>query len=223
MDADDDRRCIGTIRGVMTRYAMFSRTTALAHGEAMESALIPHYTIAEYLALERDADCRHEYLDGEIVAMVGASRAHNLLATRLSARLVTHLEGTPCRVYQSDMKVWIASARCFYYPDSMVCCGPVDEEPDDYHETRPALLVEIRSPGTAQRDDAEKRINYQSLPSLREYLLLDQDRPRAVLYRREGNGWRRIELEAGDGLVLESVAMTTVLAELYPGGDPAGL
>lgn len=202
--------------GRMARCVMVNRTTGLIHGEAMQSALIPHYTIDEYLALERDTDCRHEYLDGEIVAMVGASRAHNLLATRLTARLVMHLEGTPCRVYQSDMKVWIASARCFYYPDIMVCCKSVDEEPDDYHETRPALLVEIRSPGTAQRDDAEKRINYQSLPSLREYLLLDQDRPRAVLYRREEAGWRRVELEADDGLMLESVAMMAALADLYP-------
>ena len=96
---------------------------------------------ADYLAAERDAEERHEYVDGVPFAMTGASRAHNLLATRLSARLFAHLEGGPCRVSSSDMKVRLAEGRRYYYPDVVVSRGDPDEEPDDYTETRPALIV----------------------------------------------------------------------------------
>ena len=112
----------------------------------MHAASIPTYTAAEYLALERDGETRHEYLNGELFAPVGSSRAHNLLATRLPVLLGTHLEGTPCRLYQSDMKVWIEPVRCFYYSDLMVCCEPLAEKSDDYYETRPTAIVEILSP-----------------------------------------------------------------------------
>lgn len=182
---------------------------------AMHAVRIPRYTVAEYLALENDGEQRHEYIDGELFAMVGASRAHNLLATRLSARLVGHLDNTPCRVTQSDMKVWLAAANCFYYPDLMVCCEPVEDEPDEYYETRPLLIVEIQSPSTAQRDASEKRLNYQTLASLREYLLLAQEQPAATLYRRHDADWLRIELTAEDELELAGLDFRLPLRDLY--------
>jgi Uma2 family endonuclease len=167
---------------------------------------------AEYLEQERDAEERHEYLDGEIVAMAGGSRAHNLLATRAARLLGNHLEGSACRVYQSDMKVRVERANRFYYPDVMVCCDPLTSEADDYYETGPKLIVEVLSPRTAANDDGEKRVNYQTLDALEEYLLLDPDTLAAVLYRRSGAFWTRISLMAEDDLELHSIGFRQALA-----------
>ena len=172
-------------------------------------------TVDEYLAAERDAGVRHEYLNGELVAMAGGSRAHNLLASRSGRLLGNHLEGTPCRVYQADMKVRIDAANRFYYPDVMVCCNPVAEEPDEYYETSPCLIIEVLSPRTAANDDGEKRINYQTLGSLQEYLLLDPTGHTALLYRRTGDVWMRYALGVGDTLELVSIGYRIGLERLF--------
>jgi Uma2 family endonuclease len=169
------------------------------------ATVIDRVSPADYLRSERDAEERHEYLDGEVVAMAGGSRAHNLLATRVARLLGNHLEGSTCRVYQSDMKVRIERANRFYYPDIMVCCDPLPPDADDYFETAPQLLVEVLSPKTAANDDGEKRVNYQALESLLEYLLLDPKTGGAVLYRRGGRFWTRYTLTVDDDLELESI------------------
>jgi len=166
---------------------------------------VPQLTPHDYLQGERDGEQRHEYLNGELVALSGGSRAHNLLATRVARLLGNHTEGTACRVYQSDMKVRIEAANRFYYPDVMVCCGPVEAEPDPYYETAPTLIVEVLSPRTAATDDGEKRVNYQTLQSLAEYLLLDPVTGDATLYRRGGAFWTRTRLTPEDPLELRSL------------------
>lgn len=178
------------------------------------ATLIPYVSERDYLLAERDGEQRHEYLNGEVVAMSGGSRAHNLLTTRVARLLGNHLDGGPCRVYQSDMKVRVAAANRFYYPDVMACCGPVEAEPDPYYETAPRLIVEVLSPRTAANDDGEKRVNYQSLPSLEEYLLLDPEASKGVLYRRGGSFWTRIEIDRQDRFELASVGLQTSLAWL---------
>jgi Uma2 family endonuclease len=96
----------------------------------------------------------------------------------------------------------------------MVCCGPVEAEPDPYYETTPRLVVEVISPRTAANDDGEKRVNYQSLPSLDEYLLLNPDTGDGTLYRRLGAFWTRIQLDRGDPLELRSVGLQAAMAWL---------
>jgi len=181
----------------------------------MHAVSIPRYTLQEYLTAEQGSETRHEFINGELFAMVGASRAHNLLATRLAARLVHHLEDTPCRVFQSDMKLRIDTADCFYYPDIMVCCEPVENEPDEYYETQAKLVIEILSPSTALRDSSEKRLNYQTLPSLQEYILLPQDKPSGRVYRRTEAGWICVEFGADDILQLRSIDFNLALQHLY--------
>jgi len=183
------------------------------------ATILPHLSLEEYLSGERDAAQRHEFLNGELVAMSGGSRAHNLLATRVARLFGNHLEGSTCRVFQSDMKVRIESANRFYYPDVMVCCGPVAAEPDPYYETAPSLIVEVLSPRTAATDDGEKRVNYQTLPSLVEYLLLDPETGESTLYRRGGAFWTRIRLERQDPLELHSIGLSGTLAWLLGGGE----
>ena len=159
------------------------------------ATLVPHVSQDEYLLGERDAAQRQQYLTGELVALSGGFRAHNLLATRVARLLGNHLEASPCRVYQSDMKVRAEVASRYYYHDAMVCCRPVEAEPDAYYETAPSLIVEVLSPRTAANDDGEKRVNYPSLPSLDEYLLLNADTGEGTLYRRSGAFWTRIQLD----------------------------
>ncbi len=185
----------------------------------MSTAIIlSQVRVADYLLAERDSEQRHEYLNGELVAMAGGSRAHNLLATRVARLLGNHLDGGPCRVYQSDMKVYVETANRFYYPDVMVCCGPVEAEPDPYYETAPRLIVEVLSPRTAATDDGEKRVNYQTLAALAEYLLLDPETGEGVLYRRGGAFWTRFRLDRQDVLELTSLGFQMPMGRLL-GGD----
>jgi Uma2 family endonuclease len=128
----------------------------------------------DYLLGERDGAQRHAYLNGELVAMSGGSRAHNLLATRVARLLGNHLEGSPCRVYQSDMKVRVEAANRYYYPDVMVCCGPVEAEPDPYYETAPSLIVNVLSPRTAASNNPPAKPGaFRSLAPQRGLIAID--------------------------------------------------
>ena len=170
---------------------------------------------ADYLAAERDAETRHEYVDGVLFAMTGASRAHNLLATRLSARLFARLEGGGYRVCSSDMKVRLAEGPRYYYPDLVVSRGDPADEPDEYTETRPVLVVEILSPSTAATDRREKRLAYQTIPSLVDYLIVSQDAAEAVRYTRDADAWTEASFARGESIELASVDLVIAMDDLY--------
>ena len=175
-----------------------------------------------YLAGEREAEMRHEYVDGELFAMVGASRAHNLLAVNFAAALKSALAAGPCRVTVSDMKVRLPSGPRFYYPDLMVSCSDPREEPDEHYETRPELIVEILSPSTEAIDRREKRLAYATIESLREYVLVAQDEVLVELYRRDGDGWSCTTFGPGDSLALVlGNGIDIALRTLYDGVLPA--
>lgn len=185
------------------------------------ATLVPHVSEVESPLGECDAAERHAHLHGELAAMSGGSRAHNPLATPVARRLGHRLEAGPRRVYQSATKVRVGAPNRYYYPDVMVCCGPVETESDPYYETASSLIVEVLSPRTAANDDGEKRVNEQSLPSLDEYLLLDPDTGEAALYRRDGAFWTRIPLKRGDPLALRSVGLPSSTSPL-PAPPPNG-
>ena len=188
--------------------------------EAMPSGLSPLnlITVEEYLDLEQDAEIRHEYVAGQIYAMTGSSREHNLIATNLVSMLRPHLRGGSCRAFVSDMKVEIQTrsqrADFFYYPDVVVTCDPQDRE--RYFLTSPCLVIEILSPSTQATDKREKRINYQSLDSLQEYVLVSQDEIKVEIYRRDkNNNWTVETLGKDDDLTLDSVGLTLTMADIY--------
>lgn len=181
----------------------------------MQVARIPHYSLADYLTLEQHADERHEYLAGEIVAKTCASRAHNLIAGNIHAVLRNHLRGSGCNVYMSDMKLHIEIADHVFYPDVMVGCGPSSDPQHDYLLTDARLIVEVLSPSTSERDREYKRVLYQRLPGLREYLLVAQDRPAVSCYRRLSDGWERIDHSAGESVRLDSLDLELPLATIY--------
>lgn len=165
----------------------------------------------EYLDGERHSDIRHEFIGGQTYAMVGASNYHNLIATTLIRLLGNHLTGSPCRVFTGDMKVRVGED--FYYPDLMVCC----HLPPGlyYYVTEPLVVVEILSPGTEARDRVEKRLAYQRLPSLDEYVLIAQDKVQGEVYRRIEDGWELERFGERDTLRLESLDLTLPLTEIY--------
>lgn len=168
-------------------------------------------SVDEYLQGEQQAEQRHELVAGEVHAMTGASNLHNLLAGALHAALRAHLRGSGCRVFVSDMKVRIDDD--FYYPDLLVSCHP--QTTIAYYETEPVVIIEILSPSTEARDRFEKRLAYQRLLSLREYVLVTQDRLRIEVYRRAENGWEVETCTNGDALQLQSIDFRLPVTGVY--------
>lgn len=148
------------------------------------------YTYEEYLAYERDSGLKHEYEDGEIVAMAGGSRRHNALASRVSAALEAgRMPG--CIAFQSDQKTRVLATGKATYPDASMVCGPIEGDPADTSGntiTNPSLIVEVLSPSTEEEDRGNKWQHYQLIPSLNEYVLVSQSHPRVERYRRVGSG-----------------------------------
>jgi Uma2 family endonuclease len=138
----------------------------------------PLLTPEEYLAIERDSAEKHEYVAGEVVAMAGASRRHNLIQTDTGTSLNVQLRDRPCEVYPSDMRVKVSTLGIYTYPDITVVCGEPDLE-DAEQDTllNPTVIIEVLSPATERYDRGLKFHRYQLIPSLRDYLLIAQDRP----------------------------------------------
>lgn len=140
--------------------------------------------IDAYLTGEENSELRHEYIGGQIYAMTGASDRHGLIITNLIAFLRPQMRGSGCQVFANDMKVrlFIGGDDIFYYPDVLLSCDPNDREP--YYRTHPCLIIEVLSNSTERIDRREKLLAYQTLPSLREYLLIAQNRREVQIHRR---------------------------------------
>ncbi|MBK9442636.1 MAG: Uma2 family endonuclease [Comamonadaceae bacterium] len=180
----------------------------------MQLAFKPRLTAEDYLAGEMASDIRHEYVDGEVYAMAGAGEPHNLIALNVASRLRNLVRGGPCRVFISDMKLHVADWDAFYYPDVMVVCDARDTQ--THYKELPSLVVEVLSPSTESIDRREKMLAYRTLPSLREYLLIAQDKCHVELYRRADNGaWYLAALPEGAAVPLECVKTSLTLDELY--------
>ncbi|MEQ6340478.1 MAG: Uma2 family endonuclease [Gammaproteobacteria bacterium] len=171
-------------------------------------------SIADYLEGELRSQVRHEYVAGRVFAMAGASETHNLIAGNLYTVLRAHLRGGGYRTFMSDMKVRVEKMQAFYYPDVLVTCDPDDIE--QYHKSRPCLIIEVLSPATETIDRREKLLAYQVLDSLKEYVLVTQDRMQVEVYRRDGaDGWWVDTYTGGEGVHLESVGLTLSIASVY--------
>ncbi|MDX1654838.1 MAG: Uma2 family endonuclease [Candidatus Competibacteraceae bacterium] len=178
-------------------------------------------SVEDYLRGELGSEVRHEYIDGRIRAMVGASSAHNLIAGNLFAALHAHLRGSPCRVFMADMKLHVRTqtGERFYYPDLQVCCDPTDGA--TYYRQRPMVVAEVLSPHTEREDRSSKFYAYRHLDSLQAYLLVAQDLPRVEVYRRASN-WDLELYGEGQRFNLESLDFTLSLEQLYEGVEPQG-
>lgn len=177
----------------------------------------PYYTPEEYLALERAAEYKSEYLDGAIFAMSGTSEIHNVIALNIARRLGNALEDRPCRVYMSDVRVRVAASRLYTYPDVVAVCGP-REFADDQKDTllNPAVIVEVLSPATETYDRGKKFAHYAWLPSLTDYVLVAQEEVRVEHFQRQGVGWFLTICTALDEMLrLPSLDTDVPLAAIY--------
>jgi Uma2 family endonuclease len=167
------------------------------------------YTAEEYLALDRASPIKGEFHDGHIYAMVGASRAHNLVSVNITRELSLQLKGRPCETYANDMRVKGAGAKAYYYPDIAGCGKPQLEDPRGDTPLNPTVLIEILSDSTEGYDRGEKFAGYRKLASLREYFLVAQQCPRIERYERRGETWILTEVEGLESSVaIESIGCT---------------
>lgn len=183
----------------------------------MATAALTYYTPEEYLALERHAEFKSEYIDGRIVAMTGASAPHNLITGNVFAELRAHFRGRPCLPFIGDMRVQVEKGRRYTYPDVVAVCGK-PEYLDGVLDTlmNPALIVEILSTSTEAYDRGEKFRHYRTIETLQEYVLVAQDQPLVERFVRHGEFWHLGTVSGLDAsLELTSVGCTIPLREIY--------
>jgi Uma2 family endonuclease len=184
----------------------------------MVAVQTPLLTPAAYLAFERASETKHEYVAGEVVAMAGASRRHNLIQMDTGTIINTQLRGRPCEVYPSDMRVKVGALSIYTYPDITVVCGESELE-DAEQDTllNPTVIIEILSPATERYDRGLKFHRYQLIPSLRDYLLIAQDQPLVEHYSCGADGRWTLAGRAGLGgrVELPSIGCVLDLAEIY--------
>ena len=176
------------------------------------------YTAEEYLALERGAPYKSEYVDGEIFALAGASEPHNLIVTNCVGELWGQLKGKPCKLYSSDMRVQLAKSRRYTYPDLVIVCGKAGFT-DDTRDTltNPTLIIEVLSPSTESYDRGEKFEQYRKLNSLQTYVLISQDKPLLEVFERQAGGrWLLSEYGGLDASApLPNINCELQLVEVY--------
>lgn len=184
----------------------------------MSVQLKSYLTPEEYLEIERRAETRSEYLDGEIFAMTGASLSHNLIVTNLNGSLWLQLRRRPCQVTANDLRVHIPATGLYTYPDVIVVCG----EPrltDEHLDTllNPTFMIEVLSSSTEAYDRGKKFEHYRTIESLAEFLLVAQDTPRIEQYVRQPDGrWLFTAIAGQEGtLALPSIECELSLAEVY--------
>ena len=179
-----------------------------------------HLTPEQYLEIERNAEHRSEYYAGEMFAMAGASAAHEVISGDLFGQLYNQLRGSACRSFSSNLRVNIPETGLYTYPDIVVACGErkfIDAKADTL--LNPVLIAEILSPSTEAYDRGRKFEHYRTIPTLKEYLLVAQDRIQVDLYTRQSDGaWLLTSAsQLTDTIALPSIQCSVLLADLYEG------
>jgi len=175
-----------------------------------------HYiTVDEYLEGEKQSEVRHEYFDGEVWAMAGASAEHELVALNFATILNSYLKGKQCRVFKDGMKLRqiVMDSDLFYYPDIMVTCDPADNH--RYYRERPKLFIEVLS-DNENKDLVEKFFAYQRIPSVEEYVVVypNPSSPLVRIFRRK-EGWEPGERHSQGEFTLRSIGLTLTVQSLY--------
>jgi Uma2 family endonuclease len=173
-------------------------------------------SLEDYLDGEEFSQIKREYINGEVYAMAGASERHHRISLNLTKRLDDHLENSPCQVFMAEMKLK-ADTKTFYYPDVFVAC---DRNPESaFYREEPILIVEVVSPSTRQTDRREKLRIYQQIPTVREYIIIEQDKMHLEIHRRQSDGhWITYfynESDLDERIEFQSVDLALSLEEIY--------
>ncbi|MEG4205594.1 Uma2 family endonuclease [Microcoleus sp. Pol7_A1] len=170
----------------------------------------------DYLEGERVSPIKHEYRRGHVYAMTGAKKPHIIIASNLVRRLGNHLDDTDCIVLSSDIKVRLEEANCYYYPDVAVTCDERDTSTTEDFIFYPSLVVEVLSPSTAAFDRGDKFADYQTSPSLQEYVLITQSEMKIECFRLNAEeNWVSQTYRQGDELELMSIDFRCPIAQVY--------
>lgn len=174
--------------------------------------------VEDYLEGEEVSDVKHEYIAGYVYEMVGATNAHNIVATNILGRLFAQLDGNPCRVFNSDTKIRVRmkDQTRFYYPDVSIVCTPNPQS--DAFQDYPAIIIEVLSNSTRRVDEGEKCDAYLTIPTLTHYVMFEQETARAVVYERgEGGFERRIVTGLEQDISISEPKVTLDLTKVYDG------
>ncbi len=177
----------------------------------------------DYLKGERQSEVRHEYVDGCVWAMAGASADHNRIVANLLAALHSTLRGEPCETFVNDMKVKIPPgfADAFYYPDVMIACDPADDA--KYYRERPSVIFEVISPDTERTDRREKAIAYRQISAMEVYAPVEQDRMAVTVLRQADTGWESELLEGPNAVIaLPGIGLELPLKQIFERTAAAG-
>ncbi len=175
-------------------------------------------TPEEYLRFERESETKHEYFGGEIFAMSGAKRNHNVIAWNIGGELRQHLKGKNCEAYPADMRVFVPQTGLYTYPDLVVICGEPQFQDDTFDTLlNPILIIEVLSDTTENYDRGKKFQHYRSIESLQEYVLVSQDEARIEKYVKRGDGFWLLSEAVGLDAEIEfaSIVCRIALAEVY--------
>ncbi|MCF7967011.1 MAG: Uma2 family endonuclease [Methylobacter tundripaludum] len=175
-------------------------------------------TEEEYLKSELTSEIKREYIDGQVYAMAGAGYNHNCISANVLSNFRGHLKGTPCSTFMADMKV--NAGKSYFYPDVVVDCSKMMG--DDCFSTSPVIIVEVLSRATRKTDTTKKFIRYINLPSLQEYVLIEQDYV-SVLVLRKSKHWQPEYFYLGDQVTFESIGLTLTVEEVYDRVDNADM
>jgi Uma2 family endonuclease len=176
------------------------------------------YTYADYVAVEMDSSIKHEFLDGEIYAMAGGTEDHSALAARILGALDASIGDRPCRVHSSDLRIYVEAAGLATFPDGSVICGALVQHPPSPNATalNPAVLIEVTSDSSEGYDTGTKLEAYQTIPSLREYIVVShRERRITVHHRLEGAVWGSRVAISGGKIRVDSVGAELVVDEIY--------
>jgi Uma2 family endonuclease len=184
----------------------------------MSSQTSLKYTSQEYLVIERESQQKNEYFNGEIFAMGGASERHNLIVGNVFASLHIQMKNKPCKVYSSDMRVKISATGLYTYPDVVALCGEASFD-DEQQDTllNPNVIIEVLSKSTEGYDRGEKFAHYRKIESIKEYVLISQDKTRVEHYvRQTDNQWLMSEVsQLQERHDLPSINCTIILSDVY--------
>ncbi len=167
-------------------------------------------SVDDYLNFELSSDSKHEFYAGEIFAMTGASINHNLLSLNIANQFMNKLKDTPCQTFMADVKLKVG--QDIFYPDVMVVCAKDDES--KIYKTAPLLIVEVVSKSTSKLDHTYKRLRYQNIPSLEEYVLIEQYQGMITVFTGK-DGWRPSYYYLGDEITFYSIGATVSAEEIY--------
>ena len=182
-----------------------------------QAARLAHYTYEQYRRFEETTNARHEYLNGQILAMAGGTPEHAALATAIIGLLEQRLAGSTCFPFSSDLRVRVRATGLATYPDVTIICGDLERDPDDPNAAvNPTVLVEILSPSTEDYDRGEKAAHYRAIPSLQEYLLVSH-RERRIdrWWRVEGDQWKEQSAAKGETLRVSALGIALDIDALY--------